>query len=326
MNICFLDKTEFSYTSENRFDSNLRGAENTLINLSIELNKLGHNVTIFNNNNANRKIKNIDWININKLNSSNYNFDIAFSNNDCNFFKLINAKKNVLISYSLQNLEKFIRKKQLISYIKYKPKIVTLGKYHSNNRSKLLSLFGSIEINLAVDDIFFNTRINNFYDEDMAMFNSRTDRNMNLLLDIWINYIHPYNSKAKLLVTPDFNLNIKNKSIRFRKMLHKNDYIKDLLKSKIVLLPGHKAELYCLAAEEARELCIPIVTLGIGSLSERVEHEKTGFIAKNQKDFGKYTLELFKDAKVWNRIRNNLIDLRASKTWAHTAKSLLLEI
>jgi len=237
MNICFLDKTEFSYTSENRFESNLRGAENTLINLSIELNKLGHNVTIFNNNNANRKIKNIDWININKLNSSNYNFDIAFSNNDCNFFKLINAKKNVLISYSLQNLEKFIRKKQLISYIKYKPKIVTLGKYHSNNRSKLLSLFGLIEINLAVDDIFFNTRINNFYDEDLAMFNSRTDRNMKLLLDIWINYIHPYNSKAKLLVTPDFNLNIKNKSVRFRKMLHKNDYIQDLLKSKIVLLP-----------------------------------------------------------------------------------------
>ena len=54
----------------------------------------------------------------------------------------------------------------------------------------------------------------------------------------------------------------------------------DLIKSKVLLVPGHKAELYCIAAEEARELCIPIVTLGIGSLSERVEHGITGFVAK----------------------------------------------
>ena len=49
----------------------------------------------------------------------------------------------------------------------------------------------------------------------------------------------------------------------------------------MLLVPGHKAELYCLAAEEARELCVPIVTMGIGSLYERVEHEKTGYIAKS---------------------------------------------
>ena len=45
-----------------------------------------------------------------------------------------------------------------------------------------------------------------------------------------------------------------------------------------MLLPGHKGEVFCLAAEEARELCIPIVTLGYGSLYERVIHNKTGFI------------------------------------------------
>ena len=69
--------------------------------------------------------------------------------------------------------------------------------------------------------------------------------------------------------------------------------VEDLLKSKVFLVPGHKAELYCLAAEEARELCIPIVTMGIGSLYERVEHGKTGFIAKNENEFASYTLELF---------------------------------
>ena len=44
----------------------------------------------------------------------------------------------------------------------------------------------------------------------------------------------------------------------------------------------HKGEVFCLAAEEARELCLPIVTMGIGALRERVEHDITGYIANNK--------------------------------------------
>ena len=43
-----------------------------------------------------------------------------------------------------------------------------------------------------------------------------------------------------------------------------------------MLVPGHKGEVFCLAAEEAKALCVPIVTMGFGSLSERVDHLKTG--------------------------------------------------
>ena len=70
-----------------------------------------------------------------------------------------------------------------------------------------------------------------------------------------------------------------------------------------------------MAAEEARELCIPIVTLGIGSLSERVIHNKTGFIAKNDNDFANYTLQLFNDDQIWNEIRKNLFEMRNSNNW-----------
>ena len=99
--------------------------------------------------------------------------------------------------------------------------------------------------------------------------------------------------------------------------------ILNLLKSRIVLIPGHKAELFCLAAEEARELCIPIVTLGIGSLFERVEHGKTGFIAKNDSEFADYTIELFKNDDLWNSIRSNLVNLRGSKSWEISTKKFI---
>ena len=61
--------------------------------------------------------------------------------------------------------------------------------------------------------------------------------------------------------------------------------ISDISSSRLFLIPGHKAELFCISAEEARELCVPIVTMGFGALSERVDHLKTGYIAKTKNEF-----------------------------------------
>ena len=62
-----------------------------------------------------------------------------------------------------------------------------------------------------------------------------------------------------------------------------------------------------MAAEEARELCLPIITLGLGSLSEiGVHHGKTGFVAKNINEFAKYTLEIFSNKSLWNDILDQI--------------------
>ena len=94
----------------------------------------------------------------------------------------------------------------------------------------------------------------------------------------------------------------------------------------MIILPGHKPELFCLAAEEARELCVPIVTLGIGSLSERVNHNKTGLVAKNKNEFVDFVIELFKNDKLWLSLRSNLMKLRNSRNWDCCAKELLKNI
>ena len=99
-----------------------------------------------------------------------------------------------------------------------------------------------------------------------------------------------------------------------------------MLKSKVLLVPGHKGELFCIAAEEARELCIPIITLGIGSLSERVEHGITGFIAKNNDEFADFTLNIFNNYNLWKELRNNLLNLRGSKKWKTVTSNLLKQL
>lgn len=321
MKICFLDNSNISYTSEDIYSNKLRGGENTLINLSNEFSKLDHDVTIYNNSEKNYKIKNISWINLNQIND-NPHYDLAISNNDIRLFDKISSTKKIAISYSIQSIEKFIRKGQFISYLKHKPKIALLGKYHRFNRNILLRIFGSFQISLAVDDIFLKSEIKKNVLNDQAIFTSYSDRNLDLLINIWKNKIYPINKKRKLLITPIkenyHSYNIFNRIFGDKKIL-----LNDILNSRICLIPGHKAELFCIAAEEARELCVPIVTLGIGSLSERVLHNKTGFVAKNSNEFADYTTSLFNDDKLWFDIRKNLFNLRGSKIWKNIAIEFL---
>ena len=139
MKICFLDNVKTPYTSKDIYTNKIRGAENAVVNLSIELSKLNHDVTIYNNCNSNIKINNVNWININNISDNPY-YDLAISNNDIRLFDKINAAKKVAISHSIQTIEKFIRKGQFYAFFKHKPKIALLSKYHRNNRNFLLRM------------------------------------------------------------------------------------------------------------------------------------------------------------------------------------------
>ena len=327
MKVCFIDKTDFKYSFEDKYSPKLRGAETTLINLSYNLKLLGCEVYVFNNCSKEHIEKNYYWSDINNIKLKQTIFDVAISNGDINLLNAVISKKKYAISYSIQTIEKFIRKKQIFGFIKNKPKIVFIGKYHRSKRPFITRLFGYKYLRLAVDDIFNNSIIDNKIDNHKAIFTSRPDRNLQLLLDIWKNKIYTKNTKNKLYVTPSNEISRFNKfNIYSRNLLDQNDYLSDIKNSRIMLIPGHKAELFCLAAEEARELCIPIVTMGIGSLKERVEHHVTGFIAENEDQFADYAIKLFENDELWNKIRANLLKKRGLSNWKFSAEKFLNEL
>ena len=105
-----------------------------------------------------------------------------------------------------------------------------------------MSLFGSKIIDIAVDDLFLNTKLTNNIDSNLAIFTSRPDRNLDILIKIWSENILPNFKNGKLLTTPTETIS-QSSNIIFRKMDLEN-LIKDLLRSKVFLAPGHKAELH----------------------------------------------------------------------------------
>ena len=319
MKICFIDYTKFKYSFNDKDKPLLRGAETTLINLSYNLSLLNNEVYIFNNCSENLNLKNYYWNDISQLDDTDILFDVAIANGDINLLKKVKAKKYFSISYSVQTIEKFFRKNQLFTYLRNKPKIILIGSYHKEKRNIITRIWGHDFLNLAIDNNFLKCEVNIDINDlgNQAIFTSRPDRNGEKLIKIWKEKIIPHRKNIKLLITPTTEMTDYRKiNIFYREMKSQLKLIDDLKSSRMMLVPGHKAELFCLAAEEARELCVPIVTLGIGSLKERVIHNETGFIAKNEDEFAKYTLNLFNDNDLCMQLKKNLYKLRYSNNWS----------
>jgi glycosyltransferase involved in cell wall biosynthesis len=319
MKICFLDKTHFTYTFKDKYSEKLRGAETALINLSSALYRLGHEITVFNNCLEEFNQNNFSWLNIDRLNKKRFYFDVAISNNNVNLLDNIICKKKFVWSHSVYTIEKFFRKRQFFSYLKNKPTYLLLGNYHNEKMSKLFKLFGTKIIDYGLDEKFLKTKINEDLESSQSIFFSRNDRNLDKLIEIWKEKIKPKLNQAKLLITPKKNKTLRNFNIIDRELGNQQKLINDLLESKLALIPGHKAELYCLAAEEAKELCLPIVSLGIGSLKERVKHNQDGLIAKNDDEFSKYVVDIYNNKSLWLELRKNLINSRGKKSWKTAA-------
>ena len=123
-----------------------------------------------------------------------------------NNLNIVAAQKYIGISYSLQTIEKFIRKGQLIPFLKHKPKIILEGDYHYENRSWLTSCFGKEILKISADDDFINTKIDvHNIPKNNVIFNTRPDRNLKVVLEAWKTIKKKVNN-AILYINPPYEL------------------------------------------------------------------------------------------------------------------------
>ena len=302
----------------------IAGSEKTLINISREIAKNKNiKVKVFNNTKDPININDVEWCNIkNILNFKKPDFLISMS--DINLFPNYKCKK-YLWSHSVQTIEKFIRKGQLIPFLKHKPKIILEGDYHYKNRSWMTSCFGKKILKISADDDFINTTIDvHNIPKNNVIFNTRPDRNLKVVLEAWKTIKKKVNN-ATLYINPPYELTKEeiDLDIRIRHKGSKFDLIEDLKSSKLMLNPGHKGEVFCLVAEEARTMCLPIVTMGIGSLHERVIDNVTGYICSNLDQLISKSVSILKDDKLYLTLKSNLYEKRKTRTYKEVANDFL---
>ena len=322
--IYFIEKS-IDFNSNDLNSNKIAGSEKTLINITNELSLYKNlEIKVFNQTSKEIKFDNISWLSLNNIN--NYEVpDYLISMSDANLLSYINCSKKFLWSHSVQSIEKFIRKNQLLPFIKNKPIMLLESKYHYNTRSFFTSFFGKKIIKLAADYEFINENVDmNFLPKKKAIFTTRSDRNLDFLLSAW-EKINQKSLNSELYISPPYELSEKHIKIgvKLRVKSNKNKLIEELKNSRVMLNPGHKGEVFCLAAIEAKEMCLPIVTMGYGSLSERVEHGVTGYIANNQNQFTDYSLDVLNNDETYLKFKNNLFNKRGNRTYKNVAEDFL---
>ena len=159
-------------------------------------------------------IKNLITVNgVNYINKHhikpNIIYDAVIASSNANLFNGLRAKKKIVWSNSVQPFEKFLRKGQLIPFLKHKPIVVTMCNYQYRLRSFITSFYGKDMISLTVDPKFFKEPVDiNHIPKKKAIYNIRSNRNLDWLINIWINKIFPQDNSVELHITPglvDYN-------------------------------------------------------------------------------------------------------------------------
>ena len=315
--VLFIDNSDSDFTGYDLDSPKVRGTESSLILLAESLQKKNIEVKVLTSVNENTICNNVVYEN--KFKTVNEEYDLCVVVSNANLFDICQGKKNVVWSNSLQPFEKFIRKKQFFAFLKYKPQVVTMCDYQYKKRSFLTSMYGKHMISLSVDPRFYNEDLNlSKFPEKNVLNNIRSLRNLDWLLDIWVNKFKNFNNEAKLFINPNlvqYTNNLKKNNVMERVYGSRQDLLEELKNTRVFAYTGHKSDIWVLTVEEAVQMCVPVVTFGIGSVSDRVEHGITGFIAKNDKEFSGYLEKLLFDDELYSNMRSKMFKNRGFINW-----------
>jgi len=316
--IIIIDNSDLSYSGNDINGTVIRGTEASLILLSEQFVRMGINVDYCNSIQKKSKVNGVNYFNKNDI-VKQKQYDLAIAISDANEFRRVSTLKKAVFSNSNQPIEKFIRKKQLLPFLKFKPILITLCDYQYKKRSFFTSFYGKKTIPITVDPKFLDIEIDqNFLPEKKVVYNIRSNRNLNHLIKIWCDKIFPSNNDFKLYITPnliDYKDFHKKNNIFLRTIGSRSEMIDEMKNYRALTYLGHKSDIFTLTAEEAIKMCLPVVTFGIGSLKERVSHNETGFIAKNDQEFADYTIKLLNDDDFYLDLKNKMKNKRKENSW-----------
>ena len=320
--VIVIDNSDLLYTGEDIDGTVVRGTEASLILLSEQFVKMGISVDYCNSTQKKSQVNGVNYFNKNKI-IKNKQYDLAIVISDANEFRRVSSVKKAVFSNSNQPIEKFIRKKQLFPFLKYKPTLITLCDYQYKKRSFFTSFYGKKTIPITVDPKFLNIDIDqNFLPEKKVVYNIRSNRNLDRLIKIWCDKIFPFNEDFKLYITPnliDYKDFHKKNNIFLRTIGSRSEMIDEMKNYRALTYLGHKSDIFTLTAEEAIKMCLPVITFGIGSLKERVTHNETGFIAKNDQEYADYTIKLLNDDDFYLDLKSKMKNKRKENNWEFIA-------
>lgn len=282
----------------------LGGTESSVVQLAEALARAGHVVTAFNRTRYPVDCHNVAWRSLNEpYRGPRAGLTIAV--NHARLFVGDHAPTKVLWLHNPTSLWKLMRRGNLVPIVSHRPHAVVLGTYHDAHVPRLLPFRSRSILLHGVGADFLRREAARDVPPPRAIFASQPYRGLDWVLDLW-GEVRARVPRAELHVFVPKTAQVDQAArlvdqagVVVRGSLSRGALAEELRTARVMVIPGHEDETYCLAAAEATALGVPLVTRGIGALAERVRHGETGFLAPDRDSFVTSTVTLLSDDRVW---------------------------
>ena len=225
----------------------------------------------------------------NKKTYFNNKWDVVISSNNARVFNKDKKQKYILWIHNKIQIEKAIRKRQLIPILRNDIHAVFVSKYLERITSKIYNFKTRNIIPNFLDKKFENLKLN-FIRKPMFIWSVQRDKGLSETITVWIKTVQKYNSYAELHVFGIKNFKLYKKLEKYNIFFHgrvdKNILIKFYKKSMAMICLGYD-ETFCLNAIESMSCGLPVLSFKKTALNDLIKNNINGFKLDNFQDLSK---------------------------------------
>jgi glycosyltransferase involved in cell wall biosynthesis len=324
MRILFINNSLIDFNSKKI--NKIGGIEHCNIELAKQLSKLDHEVNIASLINKKQKFHNIKNFPIDFIFSINLKkvCDVAISSN---FSKGFNNQKNIIKILWMHNelqIEKSIRKNELLPIFKNRPHCVFVSKYLKKKTSNLFPFKSRVVLSNGCSELFLNNKRKN-KKKPIFIWTVKREQGLEEIIKIWRDFVikknplvelHIYGLKKKLNKKNIKNYN--NAGIKFFGIVDRKILAIKYAYSTAMIHPGYD-ETFCISALEALASGLPVITIDRSALSERVSNNINGYKVKSFEEMGKAIIKIANNNHEWKKLSDNAINLSKNYAWSNIA-------
>ena len=320
--VLLICRSKIPFTDKLTSDLSLGGIQACNFELARALVRRGHDVTIASDDASEGISFGSRHISIGKI--GNRNFDLNIISNTSSDFDRLNSHNGhkVLWMHNPLAIEKAFRYGFLFPILRHRPLAVFVSE-HLRAHMAPYPFAGSEVIGHGVDEAFLEPDApkQEIGSALKFVFASQRHRGFDRTLSAWRDHIAPALPRAEFHVIGSGSVDPQGAPrVFFHGQLTKRRMREVYIGATAMLYPGAKDETFCLAAAEAQCCGLPVVTLGIGSLKERVRHGVDGFICNDYDDMVEKAVLIAHNRDIYLSLRDGAITNRVNRSWDFVAK------
>jgi glycosyltransferase involved in cell wall biosynthesis len=320
MRILFINNSIIDFNR--KIINKIGGIEHCNIELAKQLTKLGHEVNIASLINKKQHFQNIKNLPLDFVLSINLKkiCDVVISSN---FSKGFDNQKDIIKILWMHNelqIEKSIRKKELLPILRNRPHCVFVSKYLKNKTSNLYPFKTREVLPNGCSELFLNNERKN-KKKPIFIWTIKREQGLEEIIKIWCNFVIKKNPKLELHVYGVKKIlnkrtikNYNNVGIKFFGIVDRKILATKYSYSTAMIHPGYD-ETFCISALEGQASGLPVITIDRSALSERVLNNLNGYKVKNFEEMGKAIIKLANNNHEWKKLSDNAINLSKKYAW-----------